>query len=119
MLRTFFTRCSNLKQIIFIYAINSYNICYFRFSLSNSTCFIKDNGINFMCRFKSSTTLDQNSVLSTFSCTYHDCSRRSKSQCTWAGYYQDSYKSVSYTHLRAHETDSYLVCRLLLEKKKK
>src|SRR5664279_6068730 len=26
---------------------------------------------------------------------------------------------VSYTHLRAHETESYLVCRLLLEKKKK
>src|SRR5665647_2405500 len=24
-------------------------------------------------------------------------------------------KPVSYTHLRAHETDSYLVCRLLLE----
>ena len=24
--------------------------------------------------------------------------------------------SVSYTHLRAHETDSYLVCRLLLGK---
>ena len=24
--------------------------------------------------------------------------------------------TVSYTHLRAHETDSYLVCRLLLEK---
>ena len=30
-----------------------------------------------------------------------------------------SYMTVSYTHLRAHETDSYLVCRLLLEKKKK
>src|SRR5665647_473082 len=28
------------------------------------------------------------------------------------------YYAVSYTHLRAHETDSYLVCRLLLEKKK-
>src|SRR5680860_219421 len=27
--------------------------------------------------------------------------------------------TVSYTHLRAHETDSYLVCRLLLEKKNK
>ena len=27
-------------------------------------------------------------------------------------------EAVSYTHLRAHETDSYLVCRLLLEKKK-
>src|SRR5664279_5208670 len=26
-----------------------------------------------------------------------------------------SYNAVSYTHLRAHETDSYLVCRLLLE----
>ena len=24
--------------------------------------------------------------------------------------------TVSYTHLRAHETDSYRVCRLLLEK---
>src|SRR5665647_1792250 len=29
----------------------------------------------------------------------------------------DSATPVSYTHLRAHETDSYLVCRLLLEKK--
>src|SRR5680860_1242770 len=28
-----------------------------------------------------------------------------------------SIRAVSYTHLRAHETDSYLVCRLLLEKK--
>src|SRR5664279_2577076 len=28
-------------------------------------------------------------------------------------------RPVSYTHLRAHETDSYLVCRLLLEKKNK
>ena len=27
--------------------------------------------------------------------------------------------TVSYTHLRAHETLRYLVCRLLLEKKKK
>src|SRR5680860_1717627 len=30
----------------------------------------------------------------------------------------DEAQPVSYTHLRAHETDSYLVCRLLLEKKK-
>src|SRR5678816_1744655 len=27
-------------------------------------------------------------------------------------------RSVSYTHLRAHETPEHLVCRLLLEKKK-
>ena len=30
--------------------------------------------------------------------------------------FQNDAESVSYTHLRAHETDSYLVCRLLLEK---
>ena len=30
---------------------------------------------------------------------------------------QNLLRPVSYTHLRAHETDSYLVCRLLLEKK--
>eukprot|EP00658_Telonema_sp_P-2_P006257 TRINITY_DN12393_c0_g1_i3.p1 TRINITY_DN12393_c0_g1~~TRINITY_DN12393_c0_g1_i3.p1 ORF type:complete len:101 (-),score=28.27 TRINITY_DN12393_c0_g1_i3:49-351(-) len=31
----------------------------------------------------------------------------------------DPTMSVSYTHLRAHETPEHLVCRLLLEKKKK
>ena len=31
----------------------------------------------------------------------------------------DADDAVSYTHLRAHETGAYLVCRLLLEKKKK
>eukprot|EP00658_Telonema_sp_P-2_P071950 TRINITY_DN61143_c0_g1_i1.p1 TRINITY_DN61143_c0_g1~~TRINITY_DN61143_c0_g1_i1.p1 ORF type:complete len:552 (-),score=211.72 TRINITY_DN61143_c0_g1_i1:10-1665(-) len=30
-----------------------------------------------------------------------------------------TFKTVSYTHLRAHETPEHLVCRLLLEKKKK
>eukprot|EP00658_Telonema_sp_P-2_P022704 TRINITY_DN1907_c0_g1_i4.p1 TRINITY_DN1907_c0_g1~~TRINITY_DN1907_c0_g1_i4.p1 ORF type:complete len:105 (-),score=29.42 TRINITY_DN1907_c0_g1_i4:32-346(-) len=32
---------------------------------------------------------------------------------------EDSPRAVSYTHLRAHETPEHLVCRLLLEKKKK
>src|SRR5664279_5993297 len=32
--------------------------------------------------------------------------------------HSSAFSPVSYTHLRAHETDSYLVCRLLLEKKK-
>ncbi len=31
----------------------------------------------------------------------------------------DTYEDVSYKHLRAHETKANLVCRLLLEKKKK
>ena len=34
-----------------------------------------------------------------------------------SGFLAVGYLAVSYTHLRAHETDSYLVCRLLLEKK--
>src|SRR5680860_1821159 len=41
------------------------------------------------------------------------CARAIEGQVTWRP------EAVSYTHLRAHETDSYLVCRLLLEKKKK
>ena len=35
------------------------------------------------------------------------------------GVEQDRLMAVSYTHLRAHETVLDLVCRLLLEKKKK
>eukprot|EP00658_Telonema_sp_P-2_P027528 TRINITY_DN21232_c0_g1_i2.p1 TRINITY_DN21232_c0_g1~~TRINITY_DN21232_c0_g1_i2.p1 ORF type:complete len:133 (+),score=42.01 TRINITY_DN21232_c0_g1_i2:128-526(+) len=35
------------------------------------------------------------------------------------GKWQQYVASVSYTHLRAHETPEHLVCRLLLEKKKK
>eukprot|EP00658_Telonema_sp_P-2_P045103 TRINITY_DN3300_c0_g1_i7.p1 TRINITY_DN3300_c0_g1~~TRINITY_DN3300_c0_g1_i7.p1 ORF type:complete len:159 (-),score=35.49 TRINITY_DN3300_c0_g1_i7:34-510(-) len=33
--------------------------------------------------------------------------------------FSQDHKPVSYTHLRAHETPEHLVCRLLLEKKKK
>ena len=32
--------------------------------------------------------------------------------------YNQTLRTVSYTHLRAHETSLHLVCRLLLEKKK-
>ena len=37
----------------------------------------------------------------------------------WYGMVWYGMVSVSYTHLRAHETPEHLVCRLLLEKKKK
>src|SRR5674476_1581212 len=37
----------------------------------------------------------------------------------WTTSFMPSSRSVSYTHLRAHETGRNLVCRLLLEKKKK
>src|SRR5678816_2335135 len=39
------------------------------------------------------------------------------SSCSFISSY--TFSSVSYTHLRAHETPEHLVCRLLLEKKKK
>src|SRR5674536_63338 len=39
--------------------------------------------------------------------------------CTYTSFFLPSTVcSVSYTHLRAHETPEHLVCRLLLEKKK-
>src|SRR5664279_2956082 len=38
-------------------------------------------------------------------------------RAAWKNYIPVCRAVVSYTHLRAHETDSYLVCRLLLEKK--
>ena len=38
--------------------------------------------------------------------------------CMNLSYIMDGVTSVSYTHLRAHETGRNLVCRLLLEKKK-
>src|SRR5665648_1160115 len=37
----------------------------------------------------------------------------------WFAKWSHNIRSVSYTHLRAHETRHDLVCRLLLEKKKK
>eukprot|EP00658_Telonema_sp_P-2_P067844 TRINITY_DN56781_c0_g1_i2.p1 TRINITY_DN56781_c0_g1~~TRINITY_DN56781_c0_g1_i2.p1 ORF type:complete len:117 (+),score=12.80 TRINITY_DN56781_c0_g1_i2:186-536(+) len=38
--------------------------------------------------------------------------------CADCGLTGEALSSVSYTHLRAHETPEHLVCRLLLEKKK-
>src|SRR5664279_1346163 len=46
------------------------------------------------------------------------CPTAPQSSAISAGGRATCFGSVSYTHLRAHETDSYLVCRLLLEKKK-
>ena len=49
---------------------------------------------------------------------YGDIKSVSREESFTAGSHGYSNVPVSYTHLRAHETDSYLVCRLLLEKKK-
>eukprot|EP00658_Telonema_sp_P-2_P078465 TRINITY_DN7351_c0_g1_i5.p1 TRINITY_DN7351_c0_g1~~TRINITY_DN7351_c0_g1_i5.p1 ORF type:complete len:140 (-),score=44.63 TRINITY_DN7351_c0_g1_i5:35-454(-) len=49
--------------------------------------------------------------------THHHHARLQKLASTPSG--GGGIRSVSYTHLRAHETPEHLVCRLLLEKKKK
>src|SRR5678815_5858635 len=48
----------------------------------------------------------------------HSAPRR-ETACTSASIRSCRVSTVSYTHLRAHETPEHLVCRLLLEKKKK
>src|SRR5665647_2049881 len=57
-------------------------------------------------------------VVNGLECRFSD---KPKLEYEWKGEFSNlsELKAVSYTHLRAHETDSYLVCRLLLEKKKK
>src|SRR5674536_377717 len=45
----------------------------------------------------------------------HDRRSHGRSEQTWDGNTMN--QSVSYTHLRAHETPEHLVCRLLLETK--
>ena len=59
-------------------------------------------------------------VIPEYAVNYHGVETYIKSiQKAQEGYQQiQDMGPVSYTHLRAHETDSYLVCRLLLEKKK-
>src|SRR5674536_392059 len=49
----------------------------------------------------------------------HPLSVRGLRQRRQPGQPDDDREPVSYTHLRAHETPEHLVCRLLLEKKKK
>src|SRR5680860_1646313 len=56
--------------------------------------------------------LDTFVVLNLNRCVAH----RTSSMSSYSSPPVISPRSVSYTHLRAHETDSYLVCRLLLEK---
>ena len=62
-----------------------------------------------------------NNVLHTFNRlmgSTKDLLQEQKSQAQVFREQTPKHTPVSYTHLRAHETDSYLVCRLLLEKKK-
>ena len=49
----------------------------------------------------------------------HVKDRKALSLAYTPGVAQPCLATVSYTHLRAHETGRNLVCRLLLEKKKK
>eukprot|EP00658_Telonema_sp_P-2_P007771 TRINITY_DN1288_c0_g1_i1.p3 TRINITY_DN1288_c0_g1~~TRINITY_DN1288_c0_g1_i1.p3 ORF type:complete len:105 (-),score=24.35 TRINITY_DN1288_c0_g1_i1:39-353(-) len=52
-------------------------------------------------------------------CSCRQCLHSQRSYRGSAVFQSSRNRSVSYTHLRAHETPEHLVCRLLLEKKKK
>ena len=56
-------------------------------------------------------------ILSPEAAAQHRASMEAAEQKIGSLHYKS--KAVSYTHLRAHETRHDLVCRLLLEKKKK
>src|SRR5674536_189192 len=83
------------------------------FLLSDTAYFLKDK-INPLLNEKNAAEfMVAGYVRSRHRTTYSQVSN----QCLdFQGHYQ---QSVSYTHLRAHETPEHLVCRLLLEKKKK
>src|SRR5660398_302513 len=51
-------------------------------------------------------------------CELRDLCCQTSPECHY-GAFHGWFVPVSYTHLRAHETKANLVCRLLLEKKKK
>ena len=59
-------------------------------------------------------------IITTISAVSKTLTRRAtlRLQLVYIYYFYISLWSVSYTHLRAHETRGNLVCRLLLEKKK-
>ena len=62
--------------------------------------------------------LKHNKVVQCFTEEYH--ARINNFDVIYAhSLFSNGYVAVSYTHLRAHETGRNLVCRLLLEKKKK
>src|SRR5665648_1235741 len=65
-----------------------------------------------------STCSINNEAVMAFSILLTDSFTRSSAASGWA-IKLVNWASVSYTHLRAHETRHDLVCRLLLEKKKK
>ena len=58
-------------------------------------------------------TIEEGSTVSDFDET--EIRQQRSVNLTLAPLVHNGIKAVSYTHLRAHETDSYLVCRLLLE----
>src|SRR5665647_3722154 len=62
------------------------------------------------------STAQQNRSPSTTSCPYWGTRGRRGRTTLGTSPCPSALRAVSYTHLRAHETDSYLVCRLLLEK---
>src|SRR5680860_1314032 len=65
-------------------------------------------------RFSTSGSMDEHAVGSLLIVALWELLGEHVGGLEWVGRLLGA-QAVSYTHLRAHETDSYLVCRLLLE----
>ena len=87
---------------------------------------IKEDDKDVICRAETELIMSQLKRKNT-DITFKKYSIKQEERCNQSNSWLDAVScaiadgviAVSYTHLRAHETDSYLVCRLLLEKKKK
>ena len=83
-----------------------------------NTC-IDDSGDKFPSDFTVSDIINYKPTKNTFpDFAYFLCTSKINKKDLLRNAISNDFDTVSYTHLRAHETDSYLVCRLLLEKKR-
>lgn len=85
MLRLLFEGESKCKNFLFTMIPKAYNICHFWLSFRESSRLIEDDSIDSTSNLEWLTSLDEDTILCSFSCPYHDSSRCRKSECTWTG----------------------------------
>ncbi|MPN46773.1 hypothetical protein SDC9_194371 [bioreactor metagenome] len=88
MFGTFFGRGCDLQKIVAPDSFGREHIRYGWLALGDCSCFIKNNGINFMRVFQSLAAFYQNAVRGASAGSDHDGGRRGEPQCAGAGNHQ-------------------------------